>query len=153
MNPNQSASYRNRNIGFVFQDHLLLPHLTVIENIMLPVSATEIIPGAYNEKKEYAEMLMKKTGISGLDKKYPYNISGGEAQRVTLVRALINKPSLLLADEPTGSLDSKNADVLGSLLADLNKDFRITLITVTHSESLASKMKLHYKLLDGKLIL
>jgi len=153
MNPDQSAIYRNRNIGFVFQDHLLLPHLTVIENIMLPVSAVEITPVAYSEKKEYAEMLMKKTGISGLGKKYPYNISGGEAQRVTLVRALINKPSLLLADEPTGSLDSKNADVLGSLLADLNKDFRITLITVTHSESLASKMKFHYKLLDGKLIL
>jgi ABC-type lipoprotein export system ATPase subunit len=153
MNPDQSAIYRNRNIGFVFQDHLLLPHLTVIENIMLPVSAIEITPAAYNEKKEYAEMLMKKTGISDLDKKYPYNISGGEAQRVTLVRALINKPSLLLADEPTGSLDSKNADVLGSLLADLNMDFSITLITVTHSENLASKMKLHYKLLDGKLIL
>jgi len=151
MNPDQSAVYRSRNIGFVFQNHLLLPHLTVIENIMLPVSAFEISAAGYSEKQEYAELLMKKTGISGLEKKYPYNISGGEAQRVTLVRALINKPSLLLADEPTGSLDSKNADVLGSLLADLNRDFRITLITVTHSESLASKMKIHYKLSDGKL--
>jgi lipoprotein-releasing system ATP-binding protein len=118
---------------------------------MLPVSATEITEAAFAEKREYAEILMKKTGISGLDKKYPYNISGGEAQRVTLVRALINKPSILLADEPTGSLDSKNADVLGNLLAELNMDFRLTLITVTHSDSLASKMKLHYKLLDGKL--
>jgi ABC-type lipoprotein export system ATPase subunit len=151
MNPDESAIYRNRNIGFVFQDHLLLPHLTVIENIMLPVSAAEITEAAFAEKMEYAEILMKKTGISGLDKKYPYNISGGEAQRVTLVRALINKPSILLADEPTGSLDSKNADVLGNLLAGLNMDFRLTLITVTHSDSLASKMKLHYKLLDGKL--
>ncbi len=72
-------------------------------------------------------------------------------RRVTLVRALINKPSVLLADEPTGSLDSKNADILGNLLADMNREFGITLITVTHSEGLASKMKLHYKLVDGKL--
>ncbi len=151
MTPDQSAVYRNMNIGFVFQDHLLLPHLTVIENIMLPVFATEINEEAYKARKEHAGLLMEKTGIAGLEKKYPYNISGGEAQRVTLVRALINKPLLLLADEPTGSLDSKNADILGNLLASLNKEFGITLITVTHSESLASKMKLHYKLLDGKL--
>ena len=151
MTPNQSAVYRNTNIGFVFQDHLLLPHLTVIENIMLPVFAIEIAEEAYTARKEHAGLLMEKTGISGLEKKYPYNISGGEAQRVTLVRALINKPSLLLADEPTGSLDSRNADILGNLLASLNAEFGITLITVTHSEGLASKMKLHYKLLDGKL--
>lgn len=151
MTPDQSAVYRNRNIGFVFQDHLLLPHLTVIENIMLPVSATKTDEKAYAGRKEYAGMLLEKTGISGLEMKYPYNISGGEAQRVTLVRALINKPSLLLADEPTGSLDSKNAAILGELLAELNVQFGITLITVTHSEDLASRMKLHYKLLDGKL--
>jgi lipoprotein-releasing system ATP-binding protein len=151
MNPEQAASYRNRNIGFVFQDHLLLPHLTVIENIMLPVSAFKIRDADYNEKKEYARMMMEKTGISGLENKYTFNISGGEAQRVTLVRALINKPSILLADEPTGSLDSKNADILGNLLADLNRELGIILITVTHSVSLASKMKLHYKLEDGKL--
>jgi ABC-type lipoprotein export system ATPase subunit len=151
LNPDQSASYRNRNIGFVFQDHLLLPHLTVIENILLPVSAFETTAAAYNEKKEYAGILMEKTGISGLENKYPFNISGGEAQRVTLVRALINKPSILLADEPTGSLDSKNADILGNLLAEMNREFGITLITVTHSDSIASKMKLQYKLVDGKL--
>jgi len=151
MNQVQSAIYRNRNIGFVFQDHLLLPHLTVIENIMLPVAAFDISGEDFNKKKDYARLLMAKTGISDLENKYPYYISGGEAQRVTLVRALINQPAILLADEPTGSLDSKNADTLGSLLADMNREFGITLITVTHSDSLASKMKLRYKLEDGKL--
>jgi ABC-type lipoprotein export system ATPase subunit len=151
LTPDESAGYRNRNIGFVFQDHLLLNHLTVRENIMLPVFASAINSALYREKEEYAEMLMERTGISGLADKYPFNISGGEAQRVTLVRALINKPSLLLADEPTGSLDSKNAEILGSLLTEMNNDYGITLITATHSPALASKMKIHLKLENGKL--
>jgi ABC-type lipoprotein export system ATPase subunit len=151
LTPDDSAFHRNRNLGFVFQDHLLLPHLTVKENIMLPVYATAIAGEVYRKKEEYAEMLMERTGISGLENKYPINISGGEAQRVTLVRALINKPSLLLADEPTGSLDSKNAEMLGSLLIEMNKEYSITLITATHSASLASKMKFHLRLENGKL--
>jgi lipoprotein-releasing system ATP-binding protein len=149
MDSDQSAGYRNKNIGFVFQDHLLLPHLNVIENIMLPVFA--IKGTSFTETIEYAKVLMEKTGISDLEYKYPFNISGGEAQRVALVRALINKPSLLLADEPTGSLDSKNAELLGNLLADMNVGFGITLITVTHSSELASKMKSKYRLENGKL--
>jgi len=151
-NPDDSARYRNRNIGFVFQDHLLLPHLTVKENIMLPLFASGITTGEYNERAGYAGALLERTGLAGLDDKYPFQISGGEAQRVTLVRALINKPSLLLADEPTGSLDSKNAGLLGTLLVELNKEFGITLIAATHSADLASKMKLHLKLQDGKLV-
>jgi lipoprotein-releasing system ATP-binding protein len=149
--PDESALFRNRNVGFVFQEHLLLPHLTVIENILLPVFATEISESLFREKEEYAEMLMAKTGISEIKDKYPFNISGGEAQRVTLVRALINKPSLLLADEPTGSLDSANAEMLGTLLTEMNREFGVTLIIATHSESLASKMKQHLKLENGKL--
>jgi len=151
LTPDESALYRNRNIGFVFQDHLLLNHLTVKDNILLPVFATGITDVAYKEKEEYAESLMERIGISGLKDKYPFNISGGEAQRVTLVRALINKPGILLADEPTGSLDSKNAEILGVLLADLNRDYGITLITVTHSAALASRMKTHLNLENGKL--
>ena len=151
LTPADSAFHRNRNLGFVFQDHLLLTHLTVKENIMLPVFATTIANEVYREKEEHAEMLMERTGISGLENKYPFNISGGEAQRVTLVRALINKPSLLLADEPTGSLDTKNAEMLGSLLTEMNKEYGITLITATHSASLASKMKSHLRLENGKL--
>lgn len=152
LNADESADYRNRNIGFVFQDHLLLPHLTVKENILLPLFASGISEAEYADKKSYSDNLMDRIGISGLIDKYPFRISGGEAQRVTLVRALINKPSLLLADEPTGSLDAANAEILGDLLQEINREMGITLLVVTHSAGLASKMKLHLKLSDGKLI-
>ena len=122
------SGYRNRNIGFVFQDHLLLNHLTIRENILLPLFAERRSEEEYSEKEEYCEKLMDRIGISGLKDKYPFQVSGGEAQRATLIRALISKPSIILADEPTGSLDSKNAQNLGHLLVDLNKEFRITLI-------------------------
>jgi lipoprotein-releasing system ATP-binding protein len=148
----ESAIYRNRNIGFVFQDHLLLPHLTVKENILLPVLAVKISQNEFEEKEKHIVSLMKSIGIQNLADKYPFQISGGEAQRVTLVRALVNRPSVLLADEPTGSLDSKNADNLGNLLLEINGEFKVSLILATHSEGLAGKMKQHLKLEDGKLI-
>ena len=94
---------------------------------------------------------MERTGIKDLSGKYPFQISGGEAQRATLVRSLVNKPDLLLGDEPTGSLDSENAELLGNLLSDLNKDLGITLIVATHSPDLAGKMKKHFRLTGGKL--
>ncbi|HOB84512.1 MAG TPA: ABC transporter ATP-binding protein [Bacteroidales bacterium] len=152
LNADESADYRNRNIGFVFQDHLLLPHLTVHENIMLPLLAYSIDKEAYAAKESDAVKLMERIGIHDLKDKYPFQISGGEAQRVTLVRALINNPSLLLADEPTGSLDATNAEVLGKLLKELNEELGITLFVVTHSSGLASEMKIHLKLKDGKLV-
>ena len=148
----ESAVYRNKNIGFVFQDHLLLPYLTVKENILLPLLASKTAASEYKQKVDESLTLMERTGISDLADKYPFQISGGEAQRVTLVRALVNKPSLLLADEPTGSLDKKNAENLGDLLIQMNKDFGITLILATHSQELAEKMKIQYILSDGKLI-
>lgn len=160
----KSAEYRNRNIGFVFQDHLLLPYLTVIENIYLPMLASDRNPlttkedkglykGTQREEDQYAELLMKKTGIVDLRNKYPYQISGGEAQRVAVVRALINKPSIILADEPTGSLDSKNAEILGELLLEINKDLGITIILATHSVDIASKMSKKLRLEAGKLLI
>jgi lipoprotein-releasing system ATP-binding protein len=148
----ESSFYRNRNIGFVFQDHLLLPHLTVKQNILLPILALKNTKTQFEEKEEHINHLMKSIGINDLAKKYPFQISGGEAQRVTLVRALVNKPSILLADEPTGSLDSKNAEILGNLLLDVNTEFKISLILATHSDNLAGKMKHHFTLEDGKLI-
>ncbi|HOO99104.1 MAG TPA: ABC transporter ATP-binding protein [Bacteroidales bacterium] len=146
-----SAYYRNRNIGFVFQDHLLLPYLTIWENIILPLAAFRIEAGEYASGEEHAKSLMERTGIKDLSGKYPFQISGGEAQRATLVRSLVNKPDLLLGDEPTGSLDSENAELLGNLLSDLNKDLGITLIVATHSPDLAGKMKKHFRLTGGKL--
>ena len=147
----ESASYRNLNIGFVFQDHLLLPHLTIIENILLPLMAARISDEDYTSKSSYGLSLMERTGIKGLGDKYPFQISGGEAQRATVVRALINKPSILLADEPTGSLDMNNAEILGDLLHEINKDLGITIILATHSPDLAKKMAVKLNLIDGKL--
>lgn len=137
----EAAAYRNSNIGFVFQDHLLMPHLTVFENICLPLLASPKNKRNNGNSIDYALSLMEKTGILELKNKFPSQISGGEAQRATLVRALINKPSLILADEPTGSLDSANSEVLADVLTDLNKELGTTLIVVTHSKNLAAKMQ------------
>jgi len=148
----ESAVYRNRNIGFVFQDHLLLQHLTVSENIFLPLLAAKYSRDELTVKEQHVIDLMKKSGISDLADKYPFRISGGEAQRVALVRALVNNPSILLADEPTGSLDSKNADILGELLLEMNREFGIILILATHSADLAKKMSRILRFEEGKLI-
>ncbi|MDO9341407.1 MAG: ABC transporter ATP-binding protein [Bacteroidales bacterium] len=148
----ESAVYRNRNIGFVFQYHLLLPHLTVSENVLLPLLAANYSSDELALKEQHVIELMEKTGISDLADKYPFRISGGEAQRVALVRALANNPSILLADEPTGSLDAKNADILGELLLEMNREFGITLILATHSSDLAKKMTRILQLGEGKLI-
>lgn len=147
----QAARYRSLNIGFVFQDHLLLPYLTVFENILLPLLASETSDADYSRKTDEARRMMEKTGISGIASKYPYQISGGEAQRATLVRALVNQPSILLADEPTGSLDRRNAEILGDLLTGMNREYGITLILATHSQDLADRMKIRYVLSEGKL--
>jgi ABC-type lipoprotein export system ATPase subunit len=147
----ESAIYRNMNIGFVFQEHLLLPYLTVSDNIFLPLLASGHTQSELSVKEQHIKALMNKTGISELSGKYPYQISGGEAQRVALVRALANNPSFLLADEPTGSLDSRNADNMGNLLIDMNKQFGITIILATHSKDLADKMARVLHLGEGKL--
>lgn len=150
-NSEAAAGYRNKYIGFVFQDHMLLPHLTVSENIHLPLLAGDLKSAELTEKERNIKFLMDKTSIPDLSEKYPSNISGGEAQRVALVRALANGPSLLLADEPTGSLDTKNAENLGDLLLEMNRQTGITIIVATHSPALAQKMKRRLKLEDGTL--
>jgi lipoprotein-releasing system ATP-binding protein len=148
----ESAVYRNRNIGFVFQDHLLLPYLTIMENILLPLAAADYSDQELAEREKHIDDIMEKTGIIDLKNKYPYQVSGGEAQRAALVRALANNPSVLLADEPTGSLDAKNSDILGDLLIEMNREFEITILLATHSAELAKKMSVNLRLQAGKLI-
>jgi lipoprotein-releasing system ATP-binding protein len=148
----EAALYRNSNIGFVFQDSMLMAHLTVAENILLPVFATKTGAAIYKEALEWAENLMERTGIRTLRDKYPSQISGGEAQRTAVVRALIRKPSIVLADEPTGALDQKNAEHLGDLLIEINKDMGTAIIVTTHSPLLAEKMKMNFRIADGKLV-
>lgn len=147
----QAAEYRNSHIGFVFQDHLLLPHMTILQNIMLPVLARKSRKRDYQWSEDYAVQLMDTVGIKDISGKLPFQISGGEAQRAALVRALVNKPSVLLADEPTGSLDKDNAELLGELLIEVNRQTGVALLLVTHSLSLAEKMTKSYHLEKGKL--
>lgn len=148
----QSAKYRRNSIGFVFQDHLLLPHLSVLENIYLPLLAGKDTNDNFEESKKYIDNLLISTGIQEIIKRYPHEISGGEAQRATLVRALVNKPSLLLADEPTGSLDSVNSDSLASLLQEINTEYNTAIIAVSHSEKFAKRLSKQLHLVDGKLL-
>ena len=144
------ARMRNRHLGFVFQLHHLLPQCTVLENVLLPTFADpRARPGP--ELTQRAERLLERVGLA--DRRYhrPGQLSGGERQRTALVRALINKPPLLLADEPTGSLDRASAESLGDLLVGLNRDDGVTLVVVTHSPELARRMSRIYHIRDGAL--
>ncbi len=133
------AQYRNSEIGFVFQDNLLLPQCNVIENVLLPAlpSASKQSP---DERKERALDILKRVGLEERIKHFPHQLSGGEKQRTAVVRALINEPSIILADEPTGSLDKENSEKLIELLVELNKEYKTTLIFATHSVHLAEMM-------------
>jgi lipoprotein-releasing system ATP-binding protein len=148
MTERQIAVYRNRSIGFVFQFHHLLPQLTLWENIMIPV-----LPGIVdkNEAAARGKTLLEETGLWEIRNQRPSELSGGECQRTAVIRALVNNPSLILADEPTGSLDSKNALSLVDLLANLTGRHNSGLILVTHSREVASRMDRVYSLQDGKL--
>lgn len=129
------ADFRNRHIGFVFQFHQLLPEFTALENIMIPA----YIAGTNNKAaKQRAEELLQFMGLADRAKHKPNELSGGEKQRVAVARALVNNPAVILADEPSGSLDSKNKEELHQLFFDLRDKFGQTFVIVTHDEQLAS---------------
>ena len=144
------SKIRNQDIGFVFQLHHLLPQCTVLENVLIPT-----IPLGLNREDENvkirAKELLEKVELEKHFYHFPAQLSGGERQRVAVVRALINTPKLVLADEPTGSLDRESSKNLGQLLLQLNKEEGMALIVVTHSMELARLMDKVYKLRDGKL--
>jgi ABC-type lipoprotein export system ATPase subunit len=150
LNDKQLAGIRNRFIGFVFQLHYLLPQLTLIENVLLP-----LIPLGDKTKQriatDHAYHLIDRVGLKNQIHQRPMHLSVGECQRAAVVRALVNHPKLLLADEPTGSLDSQNASQLGQLLAELNRDQDLAIVVVTHSMELAARMGKTYQLTSGKL--
>ncbi|MBL9174182.1 MAG: ABC transporter ATP-binding protein [Verrucomicrobiales bacterium] len=144
------AQLRNRRIGFVFQSHHLLPQCTVLENVLLPTLAeTGTSPASAEDR---ARQLLDRVGLGSRTNHVPGQLSGGERQRTAVVRALINSPLLVLADEPTGALDQANAEVLGDLLVGLNRDESVTLIVVTHSPDLARRMDRIVELRDGALV-
>ena len=127
---------RNKQIGFVFQDHRLMPQYTVLENILLPTLA--YASQASKHEIYYAHKLMELTRISGISKQYPQTISGGEASRAAVCRALIMNPILLLADEPTGQLDTENAKNIALLLSEININLQTTIVMVTHSDEISA---------------
>lgn len=142
------AEFRNRNIGFVFQFHQLLPEFTALENIMIPA----FISGASrSEAKKRATELLDFMGLSERAGHKPNELSGGEKQRVAVARALVNNPAVILADEPSGSLDSKNKAELHQLFFDLRDRFGQTFVIVTHDESLANTTDRTIKMRDGRL--
>jgi ABC-type lipoprotein export system ATPase subunit len=151
LNDLQIAAVRNQQIGFVFQTHYLLPQCTVLENVLVPTLACSDAT-LRNGAGERAERLLKRVGLGERKSHRPGELSGGERQRVAVVRALINKPQLLLADEPTGSLDHASAQELGQLLLELNREEGVTLIVVTHALDLARRMARVLELTDGHLL-
>lgn len=145
----EMAEFRNRELGFVFQQHHLLPQLSLWENVLLPVLPFK--KKIHTMDQSWAEHLLKRVGIWEQRFQKPGELSGGENQRTAVVRALINKPQLFLADEPTGALDGQNAANLGDLLLMLSKEENLSMIVVTHSLDLAARMDETFYLRNGVL--
>lgn len=135
MNDNRLSRFRNQFIGFIFQFHHLLPEFTTIENVMIP----GIIAGKSRKTlKSRAYELLKRVGMTHRLEHKPTELSGGEQQRVAIARALINSPQIMLADEPTGNLDSANSRAVLDLLAEIKRDYKLTLLIATHSNEVAN---------------
>lgn len=143
------ARLRGQSVGFVFQSFQLLPHLTALENVMLPLEITGI---SQAEAKQAARQWLEKVGLTDRANHFPKTLSGGEQQRVALARAFINKPAILFADEPTGSLDEASGNRVIELLFELNRENSSTLVLVTHDPALAARCGRQLSLQGGRLV-
>jgi putative ABC transport system ATP-binding protein len=143
------AAWRGRNVGLVFQFFQLLPTLTVVENVLLPMDFAKTIPTG--DRRDRAQHLLERVGVGDQADKLPATLSGGQQQRVAIARALANDPPLLLADEPTGNLDSATADAVLELFADLNTEGR-TIVVVTHERDIRSIAGRQVTLMDGRVV-
>ncbi len=150
LNDNQISSLRNENVGFIFQQFNLIEKFTVLENVMLPVRYARHKLD-YNPREKAIELL-KKFGIFDRADFYPNKISGGQQQRVAITRSLIMNPELILADEPTGNIDTKTGDEILRLLENLNKEFKVTVIIVTHDPEVAKRTKRQIFVKDGTIV-
>lgn len=148
MNENKLSDFRRNKLGFIFQDFNLLDTLTLKENIVLPLALSKVKP---KEIESRAEAIANTLGIQDLLEKYPYEVSGGQKQRAAAARAIITNPKLILADEPTGALDSKSSQELLQCLSDLNENDKATIMMVTHDAFAASYCKRILFIKDGKL--
>jgi lipoprotein-releasing system ATP-binding protein len=149
LGPQELAEFRNRQLGFVFQDHLLLPQLTVVENVLLPALAAG---AATQQSVQRAEHLIGEVGLGDRRGHLPGQLSGGEKQRVAVARALLNSPKLILADEPTGNLDSKSSEIVAKLLFELPQREQSILILVTHSDRMAERASIRMRLDSKRLV-
>jgi lipoprotein-releasing system ATP-binding protein len=149
MNDTQLAEFRNRRVGFVFQFHNLLPEFTALENVMMPALITKTREDAAARE---AKRILTEVGLRDRINHKPGKLSGGEQQRVSVARALINNPDLVLADEPTGNLDSKTSEDIHGLLWGLNKEKGHTFVIVTHNDILVKKMMRVIRLVDGMIV-
>jgi lipoprotein-releasing system ATP-binding protein len=147
---NKLAALRNESIGFVFQFHYLLPDFTCLKNVMIP--ALKLGKYSYKEIEERAYEKLKMFGVEEQAKKRANKLSGGQQQRVAIARALINDPAIIMCDEPTGNLDSKNTNIVFDLFQKLTKEFNQTIITVTHDEDFAKKSDRTVEMADGEII-
>lgn len=142
------AAFRNQTIGFVFQFHHLLPEFTAIENVAMPLLVGNV---PKDKARDMAEQVLTRVGLGMRLLNRAGELSGGEQQRVAIARAIIRKPRVLLADEPTGNLDRKNSEQIHELIGELNKEYNMTTIVVTHNMALAAYMKRRVTLFEGKI--
>ena len=145
---NQRGELRNRYLGFIYQFHHLLPEFTALENVCMPLLVRDLIVG---EVKQQAIEMLARVGLADRLQHKPSELSGGERQRVAIARALITQPKIILADEPTGNLDSKTAANVTEIMMELNAELHTAIILVTHDMSIAAKMNTLYELRDGEL--